>query len=116
MPIGMLAMKVSPQKALKPMSSLMHWGLKAFSKPPYGTLLKVEASGEVQAKTGRMDVTVSHPDGYQLTAIPVAACVLQYLDGLIKKPGLWMQAQVVEPESFLHDMQRMGVEITIKKI
>jgi saccharopine dehydrogenase (NAD+, L-lysine-forming) len=46
-----------------------------------------------------------------ITAIPVAACLLQYLDGTIRKPGLWFQALVVEPERFMNDMERMGLEV-----
>jgi saccharopine dehydrogenase (NAD+, L-lysine-forming) len=49
-----------------------------------------------------------------ITAIPVAACLLQYLDGSIRKPGLWFQALVVEPERFMSDMERMGVDIQVQ--
>ena len=54
-----------------------------------------------------------HEDGYMITAIPVAACLLQYLDGSIQKPGLWFQALVVEPERFMSDMKRMGLGVRI---
>jgi hypothetical protein len=56
-------------------------------------------------------VTLSHPDGYQFTAIPVAACLLQYLDGSIRKPGLWTQANLVDPARFFRDVERMGVAV-----
>jgi saccharopine dehydrogenase (NAD+, L-lysine-forming) len=114
MPLAMISMKLWPQAALKPMASWMHWGLKTFSKPPYGTLLKVEATGEKDGRPKTMQVTISHPDGYLFTAIPVAACLLQYLDGSIDRPGLWMQALVVKPTRFMADMQRMG--IMVKKV
>lgn len=114
MPLAMFGMKLWPQAALKPLSRWMHWGLKTFSKPPYGTLLKVEANGEKNGRPQIMQVTISHPDGYLFTAIPVAACLLQYLDGSIGKPGLWMQALVVEPTRFMSDTQRMG--IMVKKV
>ena len=54
--------------------------------------LKVEATGKKNGQPKTMQVTISHPDGYLFTAIPVAACMLQYLDGSITKPGLWLQA------------------------
>jgi saccharopine dehydrogenase (NAD+, L-lysine-forming) len=111
MPFAMVAMKLWPHAALKPMARWMHWGLKTFSKPPYGTLLKVEAEGVKDSQTKTMQVIISHPDGYLFTAIPVAACLLQYLDGSINRPGLWMQALIVEPNRLIQDMQRMGINI-----
>ena len=115
MPIALIVMKLFPQQAKGPMARWMHWGLNTFSKPPYGTLLKVEASGVKGGQDRRVEITIAHPDGYMFTAIPVAACLLQYLDGSIAKPGLWLQAHVVEPNRFMSDMQRMGISLQISK-
>ena len=111
MPLGMVILRLWPQGALKPLGKLMMWGLNKFSRPPYGTLLKVEAEGIKDGQAKAIDVVLSHPDGYLFTAIPVAACLLQYLDGSIRKPGLWTQANLVEPNRLMIDMQRMGIAL-----
>ena len=110
-PIVVLALRLWPQQAKTPMARLMDWGLKTFSKPLYGTLLKLEARGTKDGRTEAVDVTVYHEDGYLLTAVPVTACLLQYLDGSIRKPGLWLQAHIVEPNRLMWDMERLGIEI-----
>jgi len=115
-PIVLLALACFPRSARvqRAMGRLLHWGLRAFSKPPYGTVLRVETKG------GRHHhvVTISHQDGYALTAIPVAATVQQYLDdddggtNNIRKPGLWLQGLVVDPVRLLHDMENVSCDQT----
>jgi saccharopine dehydrogenase (NAD+, L-lysine-forming) len=111
-PLATILLKLSPKRAAKPTAKLMSWGLQTFSKPPYGTLLKVESSGIKDGKSITKDVTLYHEDGYMFTAIPAVACLLQYLDGSIRKPGLWTQANIVEPNRMMNDMERMGVDVT----
>jgi len=113
-PLATIALRIWPQRAIRPMGKLAKWGFRSFSKPPYGTLLKVEARGEKDGKAKAMDVTLYHEDAYLFTVIPVAACLLQYLEGSIRKPGLWTQANIVEPNQLMKDMERMGVEVQIR--
>ncbi len=111
-PLATIMLKLSPKRATKPATKLMSWGLKTFSKPPYGTVLKVESAGIKDGKLITKNVTLHHEDGYMFTAIPVVACLLQVLDGSIQKLGLWTQANIVEPNRMMKDMERMGVDVT----
>jgi saccharopine dehydrogenase (NAD+, L-lysine-forming) len=111
LPLSTFALWLSPRTALKPVSRLLFWGLQAFSRPPFGVILKVEARGEKDGILREIELSLCHPDGYVFTAVPVVACLLQYLDGCAKKPGLWMMGHLVDPDRLLHDMQRMGIEV-----
>ena len=93
------------------MGRLLYWGLKVSSRPPYGTFLKAEVKGNNSANDNvTVKVTIFHKDAYWLTAAPTVACILQYLDGTIQKPGLWLQGSCVEPDRFLRDMELLGME------
>jgi saccharopine dehydrogenase (NAD+, L-lysine-forming) len=110
MPLMMVALKVSPSLK-QSMGDLMVWSLKKFTKPPYGTRLKLEAEGEKDGKRQSLNLVLSHDDGYVFTAVPVVATILQWLDGSIRKPGLFTQGELAQPERLLNDMQRMGIAV-----
>lgn len=105
----MLAINIFPGHSLKPAAKLFLASLKAFSRPPFITILLTDAYGLKNGKPMRWRCLLSHEDAYRLTAIPVVACLRQYLHGRIRQPGLWFQGSVVEPKQFIADMQRMGV-------
>lgn len=106
--------KLFGKESVKPLGKFLGWGLRNFSKPPFGTRLKVEASGMKGGKEESHELVLAHADGYAFTAIPVVATVLQYLDDSERKPGLWAQAHFVEPKRMLIDMQEMGINLIEK--
>ena len=111
MPFVLLMMKVSPNIMAKPMGNLFAWAWKVSSKPPYYAILKLEAKGRTKGKDTSFEMTLSHEDGYWFTAIPVVACLLQYLDGTFKKSGLHWMGQLVEPVRLMDDMKIMGIKV-----
>ena len=71
----------------------------------------VEAGGWKKGRLVGVQGVVSHTDVYELTAISAAATVLQYLDGSIRRPGLWQQGLVVDPRRFMADLERLGAAV-----
>jgi saccharopine dehydrogenase (NAD+, L-lysine-forming) len=111
-PLVLAGLKIAPRRGVRPLGRLLWWGMRTLPRPPHRVLLKVEGRGEKANRPARVELTVSHRDGYELTAIPVVACLLQYLDGSVRRPGLWMMGHLVEPVRLFRDMERMGAEVS----
>lgn len=110
-PIIFLGLEIAPRKGMRPLGKLMWWGM-SLSKPPYIVQLQAEVTGEKDGKFLKSVVSVAHLDGYELTAIPVVACLNQYLEARPSRPGLWLMGQYVNPERLMKDMEKMGVRVT----
>jgi hypothetical protein len=110
-PVVMFGLKLFPRRGVRPLGKLMWWGMQTFPGPPYLVLLKVEATGEKGGKPVKFEASVSHRDGYELTAVPVVACLLQYLDVSARRPGVWMMGHFADPVRLFEDMSRMGLAV-----
>ncbi len=108
MPITWAWLKIAPM-AVRSIGKFLWWGMGTFHKPPYRVELQVQAAGLKDGHPVMVRSSVTHPDGYEMTAIPVVATLLQYLDGFARKPGLWMMGHVVDPFHLIMDMEKMGV-------
>lgn len=108
-PLVMAGLKVPSARMTRQLGKIIWWSMQNFARPPYLVALKIEATGERAGQSVRVDSVLAHPDGYQLTAFPVVACLIQYLDGSARRPGLWMMGHLVEPARLFRDMERMGV-------
>lgn len=84
------------------------WSAGAFAKPPFVTVLQVEALGIKQGAEKTMTIRLSHEDAYLFTAIPVVACILQYLKNA-HEPGFYFQSHFLEPETLLHVLSNLGI-------
>lgn len=110
-PLAMLWLKVFPRHT-RPIGRLVWWSMNTFHRPPSRVEIQVQASGMKNGQPAEIRASVAHPDGYILTAVPVAAALLQVLDGTARKPGLWMMGHLVDPVRLMADMQKMGVQVT----
>jgi saccharopine dehydrogenase (NAD+, L-lysine-forming) len=111
MPFGMLAQRLAGDRATPAVGKLIGWGLRTFTVPPYGTVAVVEASGWKKGRLVAVRGRIAHEDGYELTAITVVGCLLQYLDGSARRPGLWHQAHLVDPRRLVTDLERLGATV-----
>lgn len=109
-PLVFVGLKIAPKRGIRPLGKLMWWAMGK-SKPPYLVALKVEAKGLKNGKPAQVEVRVAHPDGYELTAIPVVAYLRQYLDGTTRPCGVHMMGHVAGPVRLFKDMQMMGAEV-----
>ena len=113
LPLGMAWMAMAGERGAAGFGRLLLWGLKRFTPPPYGTLLQLDAQGGSAGHVQRMRLAVAHPDGYLMTAAPMVGCMMQMLDGTARRPGLHLQALLVDPARLLDDLRIMGVEVSV---
>lgn len=110
--VVMAGLKLFPRRGIRPLGKLMWWAMFNLPKPPYRVELMLEAKGLKNGQQVHVRASVAHPDGYELTAIPVVAYLLQYLDGTAKRPGLWMMGHLAEPVRLMKEMEKMGAQVT----
>lgn len=108
-PIVFVGLKIAPKRGIRPLGKLMWWAMGK-SKPPHMVALKVEAKGQLDGRQVEVQARIAHPDGYELTAIPVVAFLLQYLDGTARREGVHMMGHIVDPARLFKDMQQMGAK------
>jgi saccharopine dehydrogenase (NAD+, L-lysine-forming) len=115
-PVVALSMALSQELFARRMGRLLLWGLERFSKPPYGTVMTARVVGESDGRNHTISARLMHADMYWFTAIPAFACLLQYLDGTIRKPGLWLQGTAVDPDRLMADLGRLGVQVEASEL
>jgi hypothetical protein len=54
---------------------------------------------------------LSHKDSYMFTAIPLVACLKQYIDGSARRSGLHYMGHLVDSRRLVADMEKMGMTI-----
>lgn len=109
-PLVMIGLNIAPKQSVRPLGKLTWWGMMSFSKPPYLVALTVEAKGLKNGNPLQVRARCEHEDGYELTAIPVVAFLMQYEK--ICRPGLHMMGHLADPNQLFEDIQHMGARMT----
>ncbi len=112
-PVSLLLVKLIPVRSKSLVARLFLWGLKNGTNPPYGSVLKMDAKGTQGEKQVNLTMAVYHEDPYLLTAISAAICLQEYFCGSIRRPGLWCQAELVEPAHFVESLERLGAKLHV---
>ena len=105
MPLSMLVLKGFP-RAIRGVTRFFAWGLRTFTENREWANLHLQG----ESTQGSVEMVITYPDAYELTALPVVACLKQYAQ-LSKRPGLHRQAFYVDPCEFFDDLRAMGVTI-----
>ncbi|MEO1257770.1 MAG: SDR family NAD(P)-dependent oxidoreductase [Bacteroidota bacterium] len=113
-PIAMVGAHLNISWLSQRIGRFYFWSAGTFSKPPYVSVLQMEATGIKNNKESFLKIILSHEDAYFFTAAPVVACVRQYLK-YEHEPGFYYQANFADATAFLQDIAKMGVNVRIAK-
>ncbi|RLB29054.1 MAG: hypothetical protein DRG87_07975 [Deltaproteobacteria bacterium] len=110
-PLIIVFQKIKKGMGLNALGTLMYWGVNTFSSPDLGVVFLLDAEGVKGGKNLRVKIIAEHDDTFLFTSAPVVACLRQYLDGSLTKPGLWFMGTMVDDSRLMEDMKQMGIKI-----
>ncbi len=98
-PLAKLMLKPSKRRGWKRLTRLARRGLPK----------SLPADARIVLDAGPAGFALEHDDARRFAAISVTACLLQYLDGSARRPGLHFMGHLVDPERMLGDIERLGI-------
>ena len=110
-PLIMLSSRISPRQTEAPLGRLLSWSTKRFPRPPYGTVVQVDAEGKRDGQPVRFRLSLFHEDAYVLTAVTTVAMIKQILNKTVQ-PGVHLMGLCCDPVQMLKDIERNEVSIT----
>ncbi len=113
MPLAIISQGLFGNSLNDTLGKILFWSLRQFTDPLYNGFLRLEAEGILGEVTKRAIINIAHHDFYYMAAIPVVACLKQYLHNDKRVPGLWYQGLMVDPQLFFKDIARMGIRIEL---
>ncbi len=110
-PLMMLGSRIAPRQTATALGRLLSWSTKKFAKPPYGTVVQVDAEGRREGQPIRFRLSLFHEDAYVLTAVPTVAMIKQMLAQNLQ-PGIHLMGLCCDPVKLLADIERTEIPIT----
>ena len=110
-PLIMLSSHIMPQSSTSLLGRLLSWSTTKFTKPPYGTVVQIDAEGQRDGKPVCFRLALFHDDAYVLTAAPTVAMVKQMLQETVQ-PGIHLMGLCCDPVELLADIERSEIAMT----
>ena len=112
-PLIMLSSHIVPRQTVSVLGRLLSWSTVKFAKPPYGTVVQVDAEGQREGQPVRFRLSLFNEDAYVLTAIPTVAMIKQMLQEEFQ-PGIHLMGLCCDPVKLLADIERTEISVTQK--
>jgi saccharopine dehydrogenase-like NADP-dependent oxidoreductase len=110
-PLIMFSSRVAPRQTVSVLGRMLSWSTVKFAKPPYGTVVQVDAEGQRDGRPVHFRLSLFNEDAYVLTAVPTVAMVKQILRKEIPA-GVHLMGLCCDPVKLFADIERSEIPIT----
>ncbi len=111
LPACMLALKLAPGQASR-IGRVFLGAMKRWAPGEQWAILDLQATGRQNSRAARVNMHIAHVDAYELTALAVVATLVQYRQQA-RRPGLWTQAEFIDPTACFEFLKAHGVEFRV---
>jgi hypothetical protein len=109
MPACLLALKLWPGQTHR-IGRAFLGAMRRWAPRGQWAILDLQATGRREQRQVRARMRVAHADAYELTALAVVATLVQYRQQA-RRPGLWTQAEFIEPAACFEFLRAQGVDV-----
>ncbi len=111
MPLIMLNARIKSRFIEVALGKLLSWSTRKFSKPPFGTIVQLDAEGRIDGEQSHLRVSLFHRDSYAMTTIPAVSMIKQMLNGELAA-GIHLMGLCCDPDNLIEDLGRSEIEVT----
>jgi len=114
-PLTMLLQYFKKGFGIKYCGKLMHRAIIKHFTGKHGVEFRLMAKGIKNGVESNYTLEAHSPNAFEFTAQAVVACLKQYLENHIDKPGLYLMGNVVNEKVLIEDLKGMGLTINEKQ-